>query len=536
MSLEQQTQSGEDVNLKKEEKDVDYNKKQHELLSNLSKELKNVDNLDKEKIVSIGEKLLLLWIKSMERNSSDKELFDAIHELFYLIDVVKELLPFTFLLTFQSAINIYLLRQKEILIKFEKSFDLLVPALNMMQFSLKIMEKYLNTNYKNTIQFDSKPGTESRLCLANIMTLSLIIDASRNQVNLWISFFQTDFKIDQLVQFFTLLMNKRVGPEICHSIIEILLCLASIRETANYFNKSTLISQINMIAVLAYERPYAHLSQLAATNSIGSKKMKSNEDSNPQLHHQQQQLTPLEQLQLPANTSMSDTAKIYLDNINSDHNWLPIYWHVIRLNISMVLTLDGECLTLAVEFLSIHCIRICEILELLRTKPRSVNMEEVLQIIYMINLVLKHGNMWLRKDKQSYIAISDEIAKTAYTLATSALPPPTTITNQQEDNHKQHTSIKPRDCLIYARCCYDFGKHTEAERVLFQTKFGDKDGFIKEASQIYGDKLSLQAFHLAALICLKTNRHQDAIDFALQVFADDCEYLDVVNAFTQNRP
>lgn len=492
-----------------------------DLLACLTDELRSGEKLNKERIIAASETLLLVWVKWMPKIANTDDVFQSIHDLLYLADAIKDYLPFSFLLTFQSNLNLYLVRNRDYLVKSKRSFDLLEPSLQLMQFGLKIMERNLHQQSKS-VEFHDKPNVESKLCLASIITLRFIIDVSRQDVDLWISYLQTNLKTDSLVEFFILLINKRAGPEICLSIVELLLCLSSIKETADYLSKAGLINQVNMIVVSTYERPYAHLSQLATLNKLAGK--------TDQLSQSSQQAPPME---VVSNNPISDSAKIYLDNLNSDHNWLPIYWHVIRLNISMMLTLNNDYMSTAVEFLSIHCIRVCEQLELLRTKPRSVNMEEALQIIYMINLILKHGCLWLKRNRQSYNAISEEIGKTAYTLATSALPPPTTT--EQTSGQQQHTSIKPRDCLIYARCCYDFGKYTEAERVLFQTKFGDKSGFIREAAQIYGEELSLCAFHLAALICLKTNRQSDSIDFALQIFSEDSEYSDIVSALSQNR-
>lgn len=491
-------------------------------------ELRQDEKLSKERINSCGETLLIVWTKWAPKNQRGLDVFNSIHELLYLADSSKEHLPFSFLLTFQSTLNLYLTRHRDYLLKSKRSFDFLVPAVQLMQFSLKVVEEYLNKQLRSA-EFNYKPGVESRLCLLSVMTLRFIIDVSRYDVSLWISYIQANLKTNSLVDFLSLLINRRAGSEICFAIVELLLCLSSIKETADHLNRSALINEVNMIVISSYERPYTHLSQLASISSnITNAQL---EDNGVDQIQPKSTTVPMDVT--ISSTPMSDTTKIFLDNMNSDHKWLPIFWHVIRLNISMMLTLSSDYVSTAVEFLSIHCIRICEILELLRTKPRTINMEEALLMIHMINLVLRHGCMWKRKNSQSYGAISEDFAKTAYTLATSALPPPTT--GQADDNIQQHTSIKPRDCLVYARCCYDFGKYTEAERVLFQTKFGDKAGFIKEAAQIYGEELSIHAFHLAASICLKTNRQSDSIEFALHAFAEDSEYLDIVTALTQNR-
>lgn len=506
-------------------------------------ELRLGEGLDRERIATLGEILLLIWTKWLQKGECPSSFFSSIHELLYLVDSVKDYLPFSFLLNFQSIINLYLVRQRGYLLKCKRSFDLLVPALQLMHFSIKIMEKHLNQQAR-VLGYEYKPGVESRLCFASIMTLRFIIDVSREDVSLWTEYLQTNLQTNALIQFLALLMGRRAGSELCLSLIELLLCLSSIKETAVYLNKAALVNEVNMIAMSAYETPYTHLSQLASTNFISSHNVATInvKIGTVQVNHQQRHTSnPMEVLVNNSsanqagnnNPTLSDNTKIYLDNMNSGHNWLPIYRHVMRLNISMMLTLGGDFILTAIEFLSDHCIRICELLELLRTKPRLVNMEEALQTIYLISLVLRNVRMWKKKDLQSYQAISEEFGRTAYTLATSALPPPTTY--QPEKNQQPYTSINPRDCLVYARCCYDFSKYTEAERVLFQTKFGDKNGFIKEASQIYGESLSKLAFHLAALICIKTNRQSDLIDFALQVFSDNAEHFDIIAALSQDR-
>lgn len=493
----------------------------------VSSELRLGESIVKERITALGDTLLLVWVKWVQENSCEENIFKSVHEILYLVDSIKHYLPFSFLLTLQTTLNLYLVRNRTKLCEYKRSFDLLVPAVQLMQFSLQITEKYINQQPTEALR---KIAVETKLCIASIMTLRFVLDVSRGDVKLWISYLQTSLQTDSLVQFLALLMNRRAGSEICFALVELLLCLASIRETADYLNKATLTNQVNMIIVSAYEKPYAHLSQLSATNPI-SKMTTEHSDKKQVITNSVVGETGLTTTNNTI-SQMGDTTKIYLDTMNSDRVWLPIYWHVMRLNISMISTLGTDYMTTAVEFLSLHCIRICEILELLRKEPRSINMEEVLQMIYLINLVLKQSRLWERLNKQSFDAISEEIAKTAYTLATSALPPPTA---GQPVEGQQHTSFKPRDCLIYARCCYDFCKYTEAERVLFQTKFGDKSGFIQEAAQIYGNDLEIRALHLAALICVKTNRQSDAADFAIKVFETDPKYGKVVKALLNAR-
>lgn len=496
------------------------------ILCCVASELRLGEKLVKERITALGDTLLLVWIKWVQKNSCGDNIFKSVHEILYLADSIKQYLPFSFLLTLQTTLNLYLVRNRSKLIEYKRSFDLLVPAVQVMQFSLQITEKYINQQPTEALR---KTAVETKLCLASIMTLRFVLDVSRNDVNLWISYLQTSLRTDSLVQFLAFLMGRRIGSDICFALVELLLCLASIRETADYLNKATLTNQVSMIVVSAYEKPYAHLSQLSATNPI-SRMTTNNSDKKPAITSSGSVENGI--VSTNNTTQIGDTTKIYLDTMNSDRDWLPIYWHVMRLNISMISTLGTDYMTAAVEFLSIHCIRICEILELLRKEPRSINMEEVLQMIYLINLVLRQSRLWEKLNKQSFDAISEETAKTAYTLATSALPPPTA---GQPTEGQQHTSFKPRDCLIYARCCFDFGKYTEAERVLFQTKFGDKNGFINEAAQIYGEDLEIRALHLASLICVKTNRHSDAIDFAIKVFETDPKYGDIVHALQNAR-
>lgn len=436
-----------------------------DILCCVASELKLGRDLVKERIIALGDTLLLIWNKWVQKDSCEGNIINSVHETLYLAESIKQYLPFAFLLTLQTTINLHLVRNREKLIEFKRSFDLLIPAVQNMQFSLQITENYINQQSPEAF---IESAVETKLCLSSIMTLRFFLDVSRNDVSLWFSYLQTSLRTDLLVQFLSLLMSRRACPDICLALVELLLCLASIKETAEYLSKATLTNQVNMIVISAYERKS-------------------------------------------------------LDTMN----WLPIYWHVMRLNVAMISTLGNGYMGAAVEFLSIHCIRICEALELLRTEPRSIDIEEVLQTIYLINLVSRQSRLWERLNKHSFDAISQETAKTAYTLATSALPP--------LNIGQQHTSFKPRDCLIYARCCYYFSKYTEAERVLFQTKFGDKNGFIQEAAQIYGDDLEIRALHLAAMICAKTNRQRDAVDFAIKVFETDPKYGDVVLALMNAR-
>lgn len=525
-----------------------------DLLTCLASELQLAEEVDKVRVAVIGETILLIWTKWMQLDSYSDDIFKAIHQILYLTDTCKEHLPFSFLLTFQSTLNLYLLKNRKRLLETRQSFDFIVPALQLTHFSIRVVEKSAMKQTEGSIQLEQlatfdegyKPSVESRLCQASIMTLRFIIDVSRSDVDLWLSYLQTNLRTDSIVEFLALLMNRRFGPEICLAIVELLLCLSTIHETADYLNKSALVEQVNMIAVSAYQRPCTtsvELKQTSSATSIPTTPATETATSVSLMNRSRVASASTPTAITPSTTNPSDRAqpkanscngstekKVFSDNINYDLKWHPIYWHVICLNISMMLTLESEFMSTAVEFLTIHSSRICELIELLRTRPRSINMQEALQVIYLINLVLNHGCLWSRRNKSSYQSVSDEIAKTAYTLATSALPPPTT-----DEEQNQRTSLRPKDCLVYARCCYNFGKYTEAERVLFQTKFGDKNGFINEASQIYGDDLSKYAFQLAAMICIKTNRQTEAIDFALQVFSDDSQHLDIINALSQDR-
>jgi len=389
-----------------------------DLLACLTIELRLVENLDRERVAFIGETLLMIWPKWIGSESASDDLFRFIHELLYLVDVAKEHLPFSFLLTFQTTLNIYLLRSRDYLLQSKRSFDLLVPALQVMQFSLKIMEKFSS----NVDSRYYKPGIESRLCQASITTLRFIIDVARPHVEIWISYLKTNLKTDALIQFLALLVKKRIGTEVCLSLVELLLCLASIQQTSDYLNKSDLLSQVNMIAVSAYEQPYVHLSQLAynsnhkeTATAMASASVSTNITS-----------APSTTTVAPITPSMVQESNIL--------DWLPIYQLVLRLNIEMILTLGNEYTSTAVEFISIHSIRICELIEQLRTInkddqhrgqeadcgggwSKKLNMDEVLQTVYLINQVLRRGiYMWKRRNRQSYQAISNEISKAASTL------------------------------------------------------------------------------------------------------------------------
>lgn len=587
---------------------------QNQVISNLltcmAEELKLAEDLDKRRIAALGETSLLVWNKWVSaysptdpQSTTSKEIFDLVHELLYLADSSKEYLPYAFLLTFQSTLNIYLVRQREyIATTSSRSFDLIVPALQLMRFGLQIMEK--NISEQDAAMVDQsapersyKSGVEARLCLASIMTLRFCIDVSRSNVPMWISYLRSQLKTDYLIHFMIVLMNKRTGSDLCIAMIEVLICLSSIADTAEYLNKSAWVSQVNMMAVAAYELPpepqptnnytlnslinKRRLDQISARAALDTKDNNQKDksrgpddyyyfatkddlfDVSEQLPPEQKEkhknerqqsdvvamdgVSDIKSMFSPDQMGNSDDAKHHTSklgmNINNDEQkWLPIYWHVIRLNISMILTLGSNYMTSAIEFLSIHCDRISDILELLRTKPRAVNMIEALQSIHLINLVLRHKSMWQRRSSQCYDSISDAIAKTAYTLSISALPPPVSSSESNGNQNSasssasgSHSSLKPRDCLIYARCCYDFGKYTEAERVLFQTKFGDKEGFIQEAPQIYHEDLKGFAFHLAACICLKTSRPTDALEFALEVFKDEPKHQERMRALAQQK-
>lgn len=222
-----------------------------DVLAFMTTEIHLGEKLDKKRIVAAGDILLLLWTKWSPKNLHDDNIFNTIHNLLYLVSLHKEYVPFSFLLAFQSTLNLYLVRHQAYLGASKRTFDLLSPALDLMHFSLRIMEKYLHSQFMDG-KYDYKLGPESRLCYVSIMLVRFIIDASKHDVNLWISYLQENLKADDLVQFLTYLMTKRAGkvcstiidPEICRSIVDLLLCLSSLTEATVYLNKSSLVNQI----------------------------------------------------------------------------------------------------------------------------------------------------------------------------------------------------------------------------------------------------------------------------------------------------
>lgn len=324
-----------------------------DILNCLATELRMEANLNKERVATTGEILLLVWSKWMSKTDpcgADK--FDSVHELLYLVDSVKEYLPFLFLLTFQSVINLYLVRNDEFLRKTARTFNLLVPALQLMQFSLRVMDKNINEQSRKP-DYSYQPGVESRLCLTSLMALRFIFDVSKSHLNIWIGYLHNNLNTDYLVQFLTLLINKRAGAEVCLSLIEMLLCLSSIKETAEYMNKTGLLDSL---------------------------------------------------------------ARLYFDSEKADQEWLPVYHQFIRLNAAMMVLLDKEYMSTAVDFISMHCIRICEVLESHDTLVRGANKAEVSVSLFLIGLVQKHAPLWKKRDPATFEVISKAVGTFRYQL------------------------------------------------------------------------------------------------------------------------
>lgn len=324
-----------------------------DLLFCLSAELQLGSSLDKERVATTGETLLLIWTKWMSKTeacSPDK--FDSLQELLYLVDSVKEYLPFLFLLTFQSIMNLYLIRNDEFLRKSTRSFNLIVPALQLVQFSLRVMDKSVNEQSRKP-GFNYQSGLESRLCLTSLMALRFTLDVSKSHLNIWIDYLHNNLNTDYLVQFLTLLINKRAGAEVCLSLIEMLLCLSSIRETGEYMSKTGLLDSL---------------------------------------------------------------ARLYFDSEKADQEWLAVYHHLIRLNASMMVLLDKQYMSTAVDFISMHCIRICEVLESHDTLVRGANKTEVSITLFLIGLIQKHSPLWKKKDAATFEAISKAVGTFRYQL------------------------------------------------------------------------------------------------------------------------
>ena len=73
----------------------------------------------------------------------------------------------------------------------------------------------------------------------------------------------------------------------------------------------------------------------------------------------------------------------------------------------MVATLGKEYYPTVIEFLSMHCGKICESLQLAKSDPMS---DETKQSIYLVRSVLQ-DRTWAKRDQESYKAISSEMNK-----------------------------------------------------------------------------------------------------------------------------
>lgn len=453
----------------------------NDLLACLQLELKRCERLNKENIASLGETLLSTWVKwlpknpdildesisreqqndSLRRGKNEKylSLFKEMQELCYLANLAKEYLPFSFLLSFQSSVNLYMIRNLNYLISAShlqsgaSNVDLLPPAMELMFLGVRIMLKFLNdgsimklndesSSMKGSKTSPLRPasgstqGVEMRFCMASIWTVRFILYISHDNVDLWNEYVQTNLKLDSLIDFLIMLITRRTGSEICIAISELLYCLSTNQKSANFLAKTGFIQQVNQAVMSCYEPPsfakplgiatttkksQQQQQQSATTTSTATTTFTTNSQMSG-LHH----ITSSAPINL---TTMSD---ITINNLSSSNcialngqvatttdqdEWLQIYWIVIRLNISLMLTLGRDYIPMGIEFLSIHCIRICEVLELSRERPRLVNKdEELTPLRYLINLVQQHGFLWEKKDRYSYSAIMDELNKTSYAL------------------------------------------------------------------------------------------------------------------------
>lgn len=228
------------------------------MLSVLTVELRLAESLKKERLIAIGDTILLIWSKWNTVESSNATVFQTVHELLYLVDSSKEFLPFSFLLAFQSTLNLYLMRHRTYLANSNRSFDLIVPALGLMQFNMLVLENHIikqrqvkkqlsSENKTPSFDSDHKSSVECVLCHAGIMTLRFIIDVARPHIDLWITYLQANLKTDYLIHFLTLLMTERTCSEVCSSLIELLLCLSSLEQEDEYLNRATLISRVNIV-------------------------------------------------------------------------------------------------------------------------------------------------------------------------------------------------------------------------------------------------------------------------------------------------
>lgn len=232
------------------------------ILACLAVELKLGENLDRERLATIGEMLLLTWINWREDVLANDVIFEFIHELLYLVDVCKDYVPFSFLLTFQSIVNMYLMRARDYLVNSTRSFDLLVPSMELMHFSLKIMETFIikpgdkhHSPNHSEVAIESKPGVESRLCYASITSLRFIIDIARPHIDLWIGYLQKNLKTDSLIQFATMLIERQADPDVSLAMVELLACVSLLSQTAYYLNRSRLLPLLERFLAKKEDHP-----------------------------------------------------------------------------------------------------------------------------------------------------------------------------------------------------------------------------------------------------------------------------------------
>lgn len=170
-----------------------------DLIVSLQFELRKRDSLDKENVAYLGEIMLSTWVRWLPKNEYTNQhdrqlngqeeevskrqrqnLFRSMQELLYLANNSKEYLPFTFLLSFQSIVNLYLVRNLDYLTsqEFEQesragpaSVDLLVPSVELMLLAVKMVSKSIQnqfgTQFNSTfinvhLLSDTTPGNDTR--------------------------------------------------------------------------------------------------------------------------------------------------------------------------------------------------------------------------------------------------------------------------------------------------------------------------------------------------------------------------------------
>lgn len=243
-----------------------------DILTCLAIELKLSERLERERLAIIGDMLLLTWMNWREDINASNVIFVSVHELLYLVDANKEYAPFSFLLTFQAFLNLYLMRARDHLLNSPNSFDLLAPALELMHFSVKIMKAFINNRpgKKPTspsssssspsasmadLGLENKPSVESRLCQASITSLRFIIDISKPHIDLWIAYFQRKLKTDSLIQFANILVDRQADPDVSVALVELLSCVTLLNQTTYYLNKSRLLALLDRVLAKKDDQP-----------------------------------------------------------------------------------------------------------------------------------------------------------------------------------------------------------------------------------------------------------------------------------------